>query len=462
MNFEKLFYPENIAIIGASPNLSGGKLPYFQVLRDNNFKGKLYPVNPAHEFIDGTKVYSDISEIDKLIDLAIITAPLNQAEYALKSCVKNKIPFVHFFTSGFAEMRNYVLEASLMKIIENTETRIVGPNCLGVLCAESNLTFSFKLRQEKPGSVGFIGQSGGVTDNFISLCGSKLIGLNKVVSYGNQIDLKVEDYLAYFAEDKGVKVIAAYVEDIKNGREFIRVVKNLASSKPTIILKGGSTLPGASAAASHTGALAVPHQLFSSLLRQTGCIEADSFEELLDITMLATTTKLPKGIEAGFVGGGGGNSVTSVDLAAKSGIKFPPLKPSTQQKIQSTITKVNTSTKNPVDLGALGFDMEVVMQALKSLDQDESINIIIADFTIGMLPHMPELKFQKVAEVLADLEKPVFPIVWKVTEHVPEHEIARLEFLRAFRSAGLPVFQNIKNASVAIQKFVSWRNRFQY
>jgi len=459
MDLEKLFYPKNIAVIGASPNLSGGKLPYFQLLRSSGFKGAVYPVNPRHHEIDGNRVYADINLIDDNIDLAIVTVPVSQALSTMKSVVAKGAKFVHFFTSGFGEMGNIEIETAMLDLLKDSKTRIVGPNCLGVLCAESNLTFSFKLQQEEAGSVAFLGQSGGLTDIFISMCGSRKIGINKTVSYGNQIDLRVEDYLAYFSEDNHIEVIAAYIEDIKNSRRFLEVLKKLALKKPVIILKGGSTPRGAKAASSHTGALALSYDLFSNLLKQTGCIEVESFESLLDIVMLATTPKVPSQLETCFLGGGGGNSVISTDLGEKSGLTFPDLQSSTQDRIQSLISQVNTSTTNPVDMGAFGFDMDVVMQTLKIIDDDDGVNVIIPDFTLGMLPSRPDYPVNKLADVMANLKKPVIPIVSKITENNLDHENDRLSFFHAFRKAGLPVYQNMQNAAISVQKIVKWRNR---
>ena len=460
MNLHHLFFPKTIAVIGASPNLSGGKLPYFQLLRSSGYKGTIYPVNPTHNEIDGSKTYQYVTDIEDSIDLAIVTVPVNRVMATLDDLVVKGVKFVHFFTSGFSEMGNIDIEREMLNRIRGTETRIVGPNCLGVLCAEAHMTFSFKFKQEEVGPVAFLGQSGGLTDIFISFCGSKQIGLNKVVSYGNQIDLCIEDYLEYFAHDNSIKVIAAYIEDIKDGRRFISVLKDIAQRRPVIILKGGSTPSGATAAASHTGAIAIQHQLFSSILRQTGCIEADSLEALVDIVMIASMTKLPSKRRVGFIGGGGGNSVTSADIAVKSGLIMPNLQPTTQNEIQTYISTVNTSTANPVDLGAFGFDMEVMIHTLMALDRDENIDVIIPDFTLGMLPIQPDYPIKKVADTISSLNKPVIPIISKTTEDNIDHEEIRLAFFRAFRKAGIPAYPNMQRAALALQKLSDWRTRF--
>ncbi|MCP4680703.1 MAG: hypothetical protein GY864_00030, partial [Desulfobacterales bacterium] len=225
MTLERLFYPRSIAVVGASPNFSNGKMPYYQLLQIRGYKGALYPVNPAYAEIKGKKVFPSLEDIPDDIDLAIVSVPVKKSFETFQSAVKKKVRFVHFFTSGFSEIGNIELERNMVRLARESGTRIIGPNCLGVLCTESNVNFSFKIKQNEQGTVAFLGQSGGISDNFLSIANCRSIPINKAVSYGNQIDLQVEDFLEYFLTDDTVKVISAYIEDVKNGEAFLEILK---------------------------------------------------------------------------------------------------------------------------------------------------------------------------------------------------------------------------------------------
>jgi acetyl-CoA synthetase (ADP-forming)/acetyltransferase len=249
MSLQHLFYPRSIAVVGASPAMTTGRMPFFQILKGTGYQGAVYPVNPAHKEIDGQPVYPSLAEIPEGVDLAVCLVPARFALETLELAVKKRIRFVHFFTSGFSEVGNQDLEAKMLQLARSGETRIVGPNCLGVHCAESGVSFDPTLEQEGLGTVAFLGQSGGVTNNFMRMACARKIAINKAVSYGNQIDLAVEDFLDYFADDDEIRVIAAYIEDVKDRSAFLRAVRKITPTKPLIILKGGVTREGAEAGA---------------------------------------------------------------------------------------------------------------------------------------------------------------------------------------------------------------------
>jgi len=288
MDLQRLFSPESVAVVGASPHLGGGKMPYYQIFQMAGYKGRLYPVNPKYTEISGVKVYPTLDDIPEPVDLAIVGVPAGKALETVEAAARKGIKFIHFFTSGFSEIGNVELEKAMLKAAHKGGTRIIGPNCIGVHCTGSAVTCDVpKSPLTGIGKVAFLGQSGGMTHNFMRMANSRKLELNKVVSYGNQIDLKVEDYLEYLADDDTVRVIAAYIEDIKNGRRFIEALKKTTAKKPVVILKGGITEQGARAAASHTGAMAASHEIWTAVMRQNHGIEAVNFEQMVDLTMMS-------------------------------------------------------------------------------------------------------------------------------------------------------------------------------
>lgn len=460
---DRLFYPHNIAVIGASPNMGGGKLPYFQALKASGYSGEVYPVNPAHKEIQGVKVFPSINDLPEGVDLAIVQVPVQLALETVKEVVEKGIKFVHFFTSGFSEAGNPELEESMVNLARNGGTRIVGPNCLGILCLESGVTFNDRFKRGTPGKVAFLSQSGGVSENFLSVALSRRIRLNKVVSYGNQIDLRVEDFLEYFAGDETIEAVAAYIEDIKDGTKFLDVLKEITPKKPVIILKGGSTEQGARAAASHTGAMSGPYRIFSTAIRQRGCVEVQTFEHLADTVMLATSAMAHGGPRIGFLGAGGGASVLFTDLAASQGLLLSELQESTRESIMKKISTVNTSATNPVDLGAYGFDLHIMVHTMKALDADENIDVIIPYFSIDFLSSFQHPRLERgpllIAEAIKDINKPVIHILSKFSEDNVRAEEVRINFFSKFREAGLPVYGDMQSAVSAIKYMLQRKAR---
>lgn len=461
MNLDPLFYPKSVAVIGASDNLGGGKLPYFQLLQSNGFTGELYPVNPRRAEVSGVKAYACIEDLPGPVDFAIVAAPVEQSVEIIKSAVRKRIKFIHFFTSGFGETGNLQLEEDLIREARKGGLRIVGPNCIGVQCFESKVSFNLLKEQELPGAIAFLGQSGGITGNFVAMATTRKIWLNKVVSYGNQIDLHLEDYLDYLADDDKIRIIACYIEDIKDTNKFLETLRRTTAKKPVIILKGGKTELGSKAAASHTGAMASNYTIWASAVRQHGGLLVDDFDALMSLAMLAEAKKLPRGHRVGFLGAGGGVSVLFSDLAAQSGIALPELGTRAQQMISEKIKGVNTSTTNPVDLGAFGFDLNVMLHTMKALDEDENIDVIIPYFSVEYLMHAEVfLNVVNSADTILDMsrqiQKPVIPVLSCFVENNLDAERVRISTFNALRNAGFPVYSRIQDALYSIETYFEW------
>ena len=466
MDLKRLFYPQSIAVIGASAGLGGGKVPFFHILQGNGYRGALYPVNPKYPEINGVKAYASIDELPDGVDLTIVAAPAQQSLDIIKGAARKKFKFIHFFTSGFGETGNLQLEEELLREAEKGGVRIVGPNCMGVHCTEAGLSFVLAKCDPdlSPGTVAFLGQSGGMTSNFLAMAATRKIGINKVVSYGNQIDLRVEDYLDYFAADPHIRLIACYIEDIKDTKAFLEVLKRTTASKPVIILKGGKTNSGSKAAASHTGAMVSDYTLWAAAVRQHGAIVVDDFDQLMHLVMLGGERKIPSGKRIGFVGAGGGVSVLFADLAEQAGLTLPELQEKTQRMIGEAIKGVNTSTTNPVDLGAYGFDLNIMFNTMKAMDRDENIDIIVPYFSVEYIMAaeiMLNIKNdeQTIREMSGDIQKPVMPILTTFIEDSLDIERIRISSFASLRKAGFPVYTKIQDAVYAIGKYLEWHAR---
>jgi len=460
MDLKHLFYPRSIAVIGASPEMATGRMPFFQILKSTGYTGEVYPVNPSHKEINGQRVYPSLAEVPDGVDLAVCLVPSRFALDTLEVAVEKGVRFVHFFTSGFSEVGNTDLERAMIRVARKGGTRIVGPNCLGVHCADSGVSFDPTVEQEGPGTVAFLGQSGGVTNNFMRMANARGIAINKAVSFGNQMDLTVTEFLDYLGDDDGIRVIAAYIEDIKDGGAFLRALKRVTPRKPVIILKGGVTGEGAEAAASHTGAMAGDQSIWSAVMRQYRCIEVHTERQMVDVVMLATSKKLPAGPRIGYLGAGGGVSVLFTDLAASAGFLIPELSEKTQKSIAGTIPDVNTSTRNPVDLGAAGFDYNITTHAMRELDRDENIDFMIIYLSLDFLNLFERKRLEEGLQAIGaeaeGLAKPVIPVLAKAADHKPRLEEIRMLALSLFRDTGLSMYNDLEDAVAAVRAVLPW------
>jgi len=460
MNLDSLFYPKSVAVIGASAKFGGGKIPYYHILKTGGYEGDLYPVNPKYDEIDGVKFYQSINDLPEGIDLAIVTAPFKESLEIMKSAARKKIKFIHFFTAGFSETGNKDLEDGLLNVAKKNGIRIVGPNCIGIYCFESRVSFGFTVQENSSMNTGFFGQSGGVTSNFVRAAISNRLGLNKVVSYGNQIDIGAEDYLEYFAKDEKIKIIAGYIEDLKDPRAFLSALKRATKVKPVILLKGGMTEVGAKAAASHTGAMASNFLIWSSAMRQHGAILVENFEQMMNIAMLGTCKTPPRGPRVGFMVAGGGEAVTFTDLAALGGLALPELQKDTQELISQKISAVNTSTPNPVDLGMFGFDFNVMSHTIMAMAQDDCIDVIIPFLSVDFISTFQRDQIEDgpgiIIEAAKKAKKPVIPVLSTCSQDNIDIEKTRISMFSSFRDAGLPVFATTQDCIYSISKYLEW------
>jgi acyl-CoA synthetase (NDP forming) len=466
MALHSLFYPESVAVVGASPNLGGGKMPYYQIYQMAGYKGRLYPVNPKYSDIGGVKAYASLDDLPESVDLAIVGVPASKALKMVEAAARKGIKFIHFFTSGFSEIGNAELEKAMVAAARKGGTRIIGPNCIGIHCTESAITCDLpKTPLQGIGKVAFLGQSGGMTHNFMRMAQSRKLDLNKIVSYGNQIDLKVEDYLEYLADDDSVEVISAYIEDIKDGRRFMKALKKTTAKKPVVIFKGGITEQGAKAAFSHTGAMAASHEIWTTVMKQYQGISAANFEQMMDLTMMSIAEKRPAGTKLGFLGAGGGTSVLFTDLSTLAGLSLPELSRTAQKRISERISNVNTSTTNPVDLGFYGFDFEIMAHTIEAMAGDDHIDAIIPYFSLDFITSFQKDQIESgphaIVEAAMKTDKPVIPILSQFTENILDIEEVRIRMFSIFRDAGLAVYRTPQDAISSIHGYLKWRLQHQ-
>ncbi len=388
-NLNAFFNPKTVAVIGASREK--GKLGniIFSNFVNSDFskKGSAIPINPNADFILGKKSFKSILEVKEKIDLAVIVVPSKFVSSVLKECVQKNIQSVIIISAGFSELgteEGRKLEKECSEIIKGTNTRIIGPNCLGIFDAYSQVDTLFlsKERCGRPssGSISFISQSGAVGSTILDWLSVEGIGTAKFVSYGNAMDIDDSDLVEYLGKDSKTRVVMAYIEGIEaSGKKFMDVCKKVSKKKPIVLLKSGKTNKGSKAASSHTGSLAGSGRIYSTAFKQSNVIEAGTWEELLDFSIAFATQPLPKGNRIAVITDGGGFGVLATDEIERQNLELP--EPSEKLKnIMKSSMPSYVSLHNPFDLtgdaDAVRYKI-AIEECMKSKEYDAVIAITL-------------------------------------------------------------------------------------
>ncbi len=352
-----LFEPRTVAIVGASKDefKSGGM--FIKRMLEDRFAGTIYPINRKESEIMGLKCYPSVSDIPGEVDMAILAIPAASINSAMEDCAFKHVKFAIVHAVGFSEMgdEGRFVEEEMVAIARKGGTRIIGPNCMGIFTSRGriNTIVPYTPLPLEPGRIGFVGQSGWVSEMFLRHGGERGLRFSGVISIGNQCDLRIEDLIKYWGDDPDTDIIAAYVEGVKDGEHFIKVAREVCRRKPVIVWKGGSSEMGARSAASHTGSLAGSYQIFQAMCRQTGIIPAYGMEDLIDLAVAFVSPVLPPGNNVGLLIEAGGGGVASSDACEKEGLEIKLFSQKLQQQLQEYLKdKVPPSNnrRNPVDL----------------------------------------------------------------------------------------------------------------
>ena len=344
-----LFEPRGIAIIGASHNTR--KLGYLLIenILAGGYPGKIYPVNPRGGEILGLKVYPDISSVDGEIDVAAIVIPAENVLDAVRECVGKRVRYGIVITSGFSDVGRTSEENEIAMYARANGMRILGPNVLGYYSAASSLNLTFGMQNISPGPVAVISQSGGLGVALTGMPEIKSLGLSAFFSVGNKSDIDDSDLLEYITEDGRTRVVIIYMEGIRDGYRFVKVLKKLSAVKPVIIVKSGGSEKGARAAASHTGSLACPDDLFAAVMKQCNVLRTDSLHEAIDWAAFFARVDLPRRHNTLVITNGGGLGVIVTDAMEKRHIPLYDCQDDLKATFEPIISRLG-SFRNPVDI----------------------------------------------------------------------------------------------------------------
>jgi acyl-CoA synthetase (NDP forming) len=382
--------PKSVAVVGASPEFGsvGGLVLSF--LLKFGYRGNIYLVNPKYKELQGIRCYSSIKDIPEAVDTVLVGIPAKYVFQTIQDCASRGIKTAIIATAGFAELggEGKKLQEELGQVIRQSGMRVCGPNCNGIVnfYEKTPLCFSRFLEAEKivSGDVGFVTQSGALGGSFVNRAQDRNIGFTYYIAPGNEVDADIVDFMSFLVDDPNTKVVIAYVEQIRDAKKFFRVAKRaIEQEKPIILLKVGWTKTGATAAASHTGALAGADRVYDAAFKQNGVIRVEDLDDLLATAMLLSKTKLPQGNRVGILSSSGGGSIILADLCEKFGLTLPPLSETTKEKLRSLLPPFATVV-NPMDLtwGAFRGGVEAEQNMFKLFAQDENLDIIIFMMTM--------------------------------------------------------------------------------
>jgi len=463
-SLQPLFYPASIALAGVTVgNPEHWTRTFLDGLLEFQFKGPLYLVNPRGGEIKGITVYRKMADIPQNVDYVISTVPAKAAPGLIEECTHKGVKAVQFCTAGFSEtgeQEGIRLEAQLADLSRKTGIRVIGPNCMGIYCPESRISFNADFPKES-GPVGFISQSGGNAGGLINQVMSRGIRFSKVVSYGNACDLNETDFLEYLAGDSETKIIALYVEGVKDGRRFRQALQRAAKNKDIILLKGGTTEGGARAAAGHTGALAGSEVIWDSLCKHAGIMQVYSLEELADSLVTMRFLPTPRGRRVALIGAGGGSSVLITDEFERRGLKVPPLPQEIRTSIGEFTPLAGNILRNPIDYSQNWKEPEKLLSTVRIICQWEGIDFIIwfLDLAWAELSEM-SLIHEIVSGILTQSRAASKPLAIVVRTHIsPEQAKKVYSFIQQCVSLELPIYYSFASAANAINLVLNYKER---
>jgi len=379
---DAIFRPKSVAVIGAStrPGTIGRETLHNILLAE--FNGKVFPVNPKAPVIHSIKAYSTVLDVPDAVDLAIIIVPKDNVAEVARQCGEKGVRGLVVISAGFSEVghEGKKRELELLKIVQDYDMRMIGPNCFGVVntSPEVSLNATFGKVFPKRGRVGFITQSGAMGEAIMNHARELGIGFSLVASIGNKADISSNDILAYLKDDPDTDTILMYLENFGNPRHFTLIAREVSRVKPIVAVKSGRTTLGAKAASSHTGALAGLDVGVDALFNQTGVMRVDTVEELFDVAKALSTQPLPKGNRVVVVTNAGGPGILATDALINNGLDMPALSPRTIKKLR-TFSSSDASFANPMDMVA-GAGPNEFRKTLEAVRDDPRYDTIIPIF----------------------------------------------------------------------------------
>ena len=441
----RLIRPRSVAIIGASADsgkTAGRPLAY---LRKHGFDGAIYPVNPRVTHIGDVPCYPDIDSLPQVPDVAIILLGAGRAHQAVRELAQKGTAAAIVLASGYSEAGAEGKERQQQLRQAAGAMRILGPNTIGLVNLTDGIPLSasgaLEMDQFPVGDVGVVSQSGGILGALLSRAAARGLGMSKLISTSNEVDLEMADFIDYLVDDASTKVIALYIESIRNPQKFrAAALRARLAGKPIVAFKIGRSEAGAQAAISHTGALAGQDTMYDALFRQTGVIRAQRFSDLLDMPSALSTGRILRGRRVAILTSTGGAGTLVSDSLGVAGFETPAPGARTAAALRTLQGDMPAALdRNPVDVTLAGLQPDLLRGAIGTLsasDDYDALVMIVGSSSLGN----PQLMADAICDCLPETDK---PIVAFVSPHAPN--VARL-----LNQRQIPAFMEPECCAVAL------------
>jgi acetyltransferase len=445
---EHFFDPSSVAVVGASQN--PGKIGHdiLNNIIQHGYGGAVFPINPKAQEILGRRAYPDLTSVPSGIDLAIVAVPPAAVTNVIAQCGEKKVDSVVVITAGFKEIgpEGARLEEELAAQARELGIRVVGPNCLGVIDTTSCLNASFAAGMPLVGHIGFFSQSGALCVAILDWALGENVGFSRFVSLGNKMDISETEIMLSMGQDEHTRVILGYLEGIEDGQRFMKAAREVAKTKPIIIIKSGTTSAGAKAASSHTGALAGSEHAYNAAFKQSGIIRAESMQALFGCAMAFASQPLPKGPSLAIITNSGGPGILAADACDRSSLHLSPIRKGTADRLREFLPPT-ASVYNPIDI--IGdASHERYEKTLEIVLEDELIHAVLILLTPTAAVD-PAAVASGIVELAKDADKPI------MTSFMGGKGVR--EARKIFRDHGIPTYDYPEDAITALDAMLSYR-----
>ena len=379
MSLEHFFKPQSVAIVGASRQ--SGKVGYeiLAGMLKAQYPGKIFPINPTTDEIQGLKVYPDLKSIGESPELVVVVIAAKHVLQVIKDCADIGSKAVLIVSSGFKESgpKGQEMEKAILRTAKSAGIRIIGPNCIGIMVPANKLNASFGGELPPEGSIGYFSQSGSLLAAIVDMARETNLGFSKLISIGNKADVDELALIRALGEDQETKVIAGYLETISDGDAFIRQAERISLHKPILLMKAGFTKAGALAAVSHTGRLAEVESAYECVFERAGVVRCESIKDQFDLARAFAYQPLPKGARVAVIANAGGAGIMATDAIEREGLELSQFSEETQNKLAlSEELSRAANTSNPIDLlgDALSDRYEV---AVRTVLDDPNVDAVL-------------------------------------------------------------------------------------
>lgn len=461
MSLAPLFHPRSVAVVGASEGVTAtGAVKLgtaaLQHLIEHRFPGAIHPVNPRGGTLMGRTAYASLRDIPGAVDLALLVVPAEHCLAALDDCAAKGVKGAVVFSSGFAETGETALQQALVTKARAAGIRLVGPNTAGFVNLGADMVASIsmvcRINPFRKGPVAFVTQSGALGGSMLGRGMETGIGFSHWISTGNEADLDAADYILHLLDEPEVKVIALFLEGVRDGGKLIEAARKAARlRKPIVLYKTGTSEVGAAAAASHTGALAGSDRIFDAVCRQHGLVRVDDVAMLFRVAQCFAWLggKLPAGPRMGVVSASGGICGVAADECARAGLEIPELPAPTQDRMRA-FTPAFAALRNPVDVtGQIRAFPTGYQDVARTVLEEPGIDGL---FLLVTMAAEPRASFygEEIPKLARATDKPVI-VSWSGALSVAERGHPMLS------AAEVPNFLSVREAVIAMAALRRWR-----